>query len=30
MKTLAQFFGAKKEHLLKINEEALSLGRQQA
>jgi 2-oxoglutarate ferredoxin oxidoreductase subunit gamma len=29
MKTLADFFGAKKEHLLAINEQALKRGRQQ-
>ena len=29
MKTLSHFFGAKKEHLLPINEAALSLGRKQ-
>ncbi len=29
MKTLAQFFGEKKAHLLPINQEALILGRQQ-
>ncbi|HAV20052.1 MAG TPA: 2-oxoacid:ferredoxin oxidoreductase subunit gamma [Firmicutes bacterium] len=30
MKTLAQFFGEKKEHLLAINEKALTLGHQNA
>jgi len=29
MKTLGQFFGEKKQHLLDINEKALNLGRQQ-
>jgi hypothetical protein len=30
MKTLAKFFGAKKEHLLPINAEALKQGRAKA